>query len=75
MVIGLCAYKGSQHCHYGLKLSRSGVIIAVARPEIGDALLTLISRMGQRACRLPFCIQSRPIIPLWFDVNMQPFDC
>ena len=56
MIIGLCAHKGGQHCHYGLKLSHSQVIIQVARPEIGDAPLTLISRMGQQACRLPFCI-------------------
>jgi len=37
--------------------------------------LTLISPMGQRACHLPFHIESRPITSLWIDVTMQPFDC
>jgi len=41
MVVGLCAHKGSQHCHYGLMLSRSLVMIQVGRPDIGDAPLTL----------------------------------
>jgi len=41
MVMGICAHKGGQHCHYGLMLSRSLVSIQVARPDIGDALLML----------------------------------
>jgi len=41
MVVGLCAHKGGQHCHYGSMLSHSLVIIQVARPDIDDALLTL----------------------------------
>jgi len=53
---GLCAHEGSQYCDYGLMLSPSPVNILDAGPEIGDALLMLISRMGQRACRLPFYI-------------------
>ena len=56
-------------------LSCSPVIIQDARPEIGDAPLTLISRMGQRACRLPLYMKKRPITPLWNDVTMQPFNC
>jgi hypothetical protein len=47
MVVGLFANKGGQYCHCGLMLSCSLVIIQDARPEIGDAPLTLISRMGQ----------------------------
>jgi hypothetical protein len=47
MVVGIFAHKGGQYCHYGLMLSRSLVIIQDARPEIGDAPLTLISWMGQ----------------------------
>jgi hypothetical protein len=47
MVVGIFAHKGGQYCHYGLKLSRSPVIIQDAGPEIGDALLTLIPPMGQ----------------------------
>ena len=75
MVVVLFAHQGGQYCHYGLMLSRSLVIIQDARPEIGDALVTLISRIGQRACRLLFHIQRQPITPLWTDVTMQPFDC
>jgi len=61
MIVGISAHKGDQYCHYGLMLSRSLVIIQDARPEIGDAPLTLISRMGQRAYRSLFHIESRPI--------------
>ena len=41
MVVGRCAHKGGQRCHYGLMLSGSLVIIQVARPDIGDATLPL----------------------------------
>jgi hypothetical protein len=75
MVVGVFAHKGGQYCYYGLMLSRSLVIIQDARPEIGDAPLTLISRMGQRACRLPFHTESRLITRFWIDVTMQLFDC
>jgi len=75
MVVGVFAHKGGQYCYYGSMLSRSLVIIQDARPEIGDAPLTLISRTGQRAGRLPFHIESRPITRLWIDVTMQLFDC
>jgi len=75
MVVGIFAHKGGQYCYYGLMLSRSLVIIQDASPEIGDVPLTLISRMGQRACRLLFHIESRPIPHLWIDVTMQLFDC
>ena len=64
MVVRLCAYKGGRYCDYDLMLLRSPVIIQDPRLEIGDAPLTLISRMGQQACRLTFYIWSRPIIPL-----------
>jgi len=64
MVVGIFAHKGGQYCHYGLMLSGNLVIIYDARPEIGDAPLTLISRMGQSACHLPFHIESRPITHL-----------
>jgi len=61
MVVGVFAHTGGQYCYYGLMLSRSLVIIQDARPEIGDAPLTLISRMGQQARRLPFHTESRLI--------------
>jgi len=64
MVVRIFAHKGGQYCHYGLMLSRSLVIIQDARPEIGDAPLMLISQMRQRACRLPFHLESRPITRL-----------
>jgi len=64
MVVGIFAHKGGQYCHYGFMLLCSLVIIQDARSEIGDAPLTLISQMGQRACRLPFHIESRPITRL-----------
>jgi len=51
------------------------VIIQDARPRIVNALVTLISMMGQGACRLPFCLLRRPILPLWVDATMQLFDC
>jgi hypothetical protein len=75
MVVGPFVHKCGQYCHYGLMLSCSLVIIQDVRPEISNTTLTLISRMGQRACHLQFYIQSRPITPLWIDVTMKPFDC
>ena len=53
MLVGPCALKGGQYCHYGLMLSHSPVIVEDARLEIGDTVLTLISQMLERACRLP----------------------
>jgi len=70
MAIGSCANKGGQYCHHGLMLSRSPFSIHEARPEIGDTPLTLISTMGQRACRMPFHIESQPITHLLIDVTM-----
>jgi len=75
MVVGSFAHNGGQYSHYGLMLSRSPVTIQDARPKIGDAPLMLTSPMGQRACRFPFYIESRPITSVWIDVTMQPFDC
>jgi len=54
IVAGLRAHIGGQYCDYGLTLLHSQVIIQDPKPEVGDAPLTLISRMGQQACRLPF---------------------
>jgi len=39
MIVGLCARKGGQNCHYYLILSCSLVIMQVARPAIGDTPL------------------------------------
>jgi hypothetical protein len=75
MVVGSCAYKGGQFWHDGLLRLHSPVVILDWRPEIGDTPLTLISLIGQWACRLHFYIEIWPITPLWIDVTMQPFDC
>jgi len=47
IVAVLCAYQDGQYCDYGVILLCSPVIIQDARPEISDAPLTLIARMGQ----------------------------
>jgi len=51
------------------------VIVQDARPDIVDALLTLISVMGQGACHLPFYLSRQPILPHWMDATQQPSDC
>jgi hypothetical protein len=56
IVAGHCAHKGGPYTDYGVMLSRSLVIIQNAWLEIGETPLTLISRMGQRAYRLPHFI-------------------
>jgi len=53
IVACLLADKGDEHHEYSPILLRSPAIIQDARLEIGDAMLTLSSRMGQRACPLP----------------------
>jgi hypothetical protein len=75
IVAGNCAHTGGQYTDYGVMLSHRRVIIQDARLEIGDAPLTLISRMGQRAYCLPLFIWPRPKTLLWIDVTMKPFDC
>jgi len=52
----------------------SPVIIQDVGPEIVDALLTLISIMGQYVCGFPFSLLSRPILLLWMDATVQPGD-
>jgi len=54
---------------------RSPVIVHDARPEIVDAPLMLIFMMGQVACHLTFYLLSQPILLLWMDATVQPFDC
>jgi hypothetical protein len=75
IVAGHCAHKCSRYFDYGLTLLHSPGIVQDARQEIGDAQLTLISRMWQQAYCLPFHIKSRPITPIWIDVTMQNIDC
>jgi hypothetical protein len=43
--------------------------------EIGEALLMLTSRMGQRAYRLPLFVQRQPITLLCINMTMKTFDC
>ena len=54
VVGGIFAYKGSQLFDYGWIWLHSPWNIYDARPEIADAPLMLIFRMGQRACCLHF---------------------
>jgi hypothetical protein len=75
MVVGPFAHNGGQYCYYGLTLSRSLVSIQDARPEIGDALFTLISPIAQYACGLQFYNYSRRITPLGINLTMPPIDC
>jgi len=44
-------------------------------PNIVDTPFTLIFRMWQRGCYLPFSLKHRPIHWVWQDVTMQPIDC
>jgi len=53
----------------------SAVIIQDARREIVDTLLTLISMLGQGACRLPFYLSRWPILLVRIVATMRPFDC
>jgi len=61
MVVGVLDHNGGQYCQYGLILSCRLVIIQDARPEIGEAPLTLISQMRQLACHLLFHLECWPI--------------
>jgi hypothetical protein len=56
IVAGQCAPAGIRYFDYGLTLSRNPGINHDATLEIGDTLLTLISRMWQWAYALPFYI-------------------
>jgi len=69
------AYTASQYIDHGLMSFPSPWIVQDWRPKIVDASLTLILRMGQPACRLPFNLLGRPMISLWEDVTVQAFDC
>jgi len=56
-------------------LFHSPVIMQDARPKMVDALLTLISMMGQGEGCVPLYLLRRPILPHWMDVTLQLFDC
>jgi len=56
VVAGLCAHKDGKYWDYSSIVSHSPVIIQDATPEIGDAPLTLISRIGQQEYFFPFSI-------------------
>jgi len=45
------------------------------KPEIIDALFILISMMGHAACCLLFYLYKSPILLLWMDATLQPYDC
>jgi len=69
------AHKGGQYWHYVLMLVHSPVIMDDARPKIIDAWLMFMSRIGQGACRWPFQLSRKPILPRWMDMTMQSIHC
>jgi hypothetical protein len=75
IVSNIIAHHGGQWCNYGLLPLDSPVTIQDARPKIYDTTLTLMSRMGHGACRLPCSLQRWPMLPLCKDGTMQLFDC
>jgi hypothetical protein len=74
IVLSIFAHKGRKYYDYCLMLWHFSVIIQDIRPEIFDALVTLISMMGQGACYLQFYLLWRPILYFWLDATMQPGD-
>jgi len=68
------AYIGGQYCAYGYKQYYSPRVTQDATPEIFDALLTLIFRLGLWPCHFPFCLQTLPINWLWFNDIAQPLN-
>jgi len=50
------SYQGSQYIIYDSSQPFATLITYDAKPEIVDALLTLIFMMGQRACRYLFVL-------------------
>jgi len=60
IVTSIFTHKGRQYFDYGLMPLHSTFIIQETRPEIVDAPLTLMSRMGQQACRFPFFLIKMP---------------
>jgi len=53
IVTSIFAHKRSQYCDYGVMPLHSPVIMQDARTKRVNALLTLISRMGQQASNFP----------------------
>ena len=62
MVCSIFAHPGGQYYGHGLKGLLHPWIIQDSRPKIVDALLMLISRMGQRAFHSRFCLLNRQYI-------------
>ena len=74
IVCSIFAHTGRQYYHFGQMPLHSPVIIQDVRPEMVDALLTLISMTGQYACGFQFSLLSRAILLLWMNTTMQPGD-
>jgi len=75
IVTSIIANTGGQYWYYVLMPLHSLVISQDARPKIVHTPLRLISRMGQRACRMHFHLSRPPILPCWINNTMQPLDC
>jgi len=73
-ILYLSAYKGCPLLVYGWLWSSSTHITKDGRRIIVDALLTLISKMGQRVFRFLFLLKWWPIVCLWLCVSCRPPD-
>jgi len=62
-------YKGCQFLDYGLMRYHTPSIIEDATPQIVDALLMLIFRLGMGPCRVLFCPSTLPICWLRIPVS------
>jgi len=74
VVIRVFAHNGGQYCRYASQ-QRSLVLIAwLTRLNIVDALLTLIFRIAQWACRFLFRLCRQPILCVWISATNRHSD-
>jgi len=69
------AYKGWQYYLNMVMPLHSPLIGPNARPKNVDALLTVISGIGQQVSDFDFYLSSRQILPLWKDAPTHHVDC
>ena len=67
-------YKTGQNFVYSQSLPHRALNIHDARPQIVDTPLTLISKMGQGACRFLNCLKWRPILWLCLTTTKSLFN-
>jgi len=82
-VVSSFVFKGGQYLSYDYLEPIATQITHDVRPQIVDAPLKLISRMGQGACISIFWLERRPLYPMWtvmdhfgnFTVNSRISEC